>query len=157
MLKLKLQYFGHLTHLKRPWCWERLKAGEEGDNRGWDGWMASPTQWAWVWVNSRSWWWTSGLVCCSPWGCKESDVTEWLNWTDTSERVINTYDLFLLKACTSYWDKLRQENSKLWLGHIQLILIIWCVSYTVLDTGNIVVNRHTSFFIWKLNFMQETI
>ena len=45
-----------LTHLKRPWCWERLKAGGEGDNR--DGWMASPTQWTWVWVNSRSWWWT---------------------------------------------------------------------------------------------------
>ena len=46
-----------LTHLKRPWCWERLKAGE-GDNRGWDGWMASPTQWTWVWVDSGSWWWT---------------------------------------------------------------------------------------------------
>jgi len=43
---------------KRLWCWERLKAGGEGDDRGWDGWMASPTQWTWVWVNSRSWWWT---------------------------------------------------------------------------------------------------
>ena len=47
-----------LTHLKRPWCWERLKAGEVGDDRGWDGWMASLTQWTWVWVNSGSWWWT---------------------------------------------------------------------------------------------------
>ena len=47
-----------LIHLKRPWCWERLKVGEEGDNRGWDGWMASPTQWTWVWVNSGSWCWT---------------------------------------------------------------------------------------------------
>ena len=47
-----------LTHLKRPWCWERLKVGGEGDNRGWDDWMASPTQWTWVWVNSGSWWWT---------------------------------------------------------------------------------------------------
>ena len=47
-----------LTHWKRPWCWERLKAGGEGDDRGWDGWMASPTQWTWVWVNSWSWWWT---------------------------------------------------------------------------------------------------
>ena len=46
-----------LTHWKRPWCWERLKAGGEGDDRGWDGWMASPTQWTWVWVNSGSWWW----------------------------------------------------------------------------------------------------
>ena len=47
-----------LTHWKRPWCWERLGAGGEGDNRGWDGWMASPSRWTWVWVNSRSWWWT---------------------------------------------------------------------------------------------------
>ena len=45
------------THRKRLWCGERLKAGGEGDDRGWDGWMASPTQWAWIWVNSRSWWW----------------------------------------------------------------------------------------------------
>ena len=47
-----------LTHLKRPWCWERVKAGEGGDDRGWDGWMASPTQWTWVWVISGSCWWT---------------------------------------------------------------------------------------------------
>ena len=47
-----------LTHLKRPWCWERLRVGGEGDDRGWDGWMASPTQWMWVWVDSGSWWWT---------------------------------------------------------------------------------------------------
>ena len=47
-----------LTHLKRPWCWERLKAAGEGNDRGWDGWMASLTQWKWVWVNSGSWWWT---------------------------------------------------------------------------------------------------
>ena len=44
--------------LKRPWCWERLRAGGEGDDRGWDGWMALPTQWTWVWVSSGSWWWT---------------------------------------------------------------------------------------------------
>ena len=47
-----------LTHWKRHWCWERLGAGGEGDDRGWDGWMASPTRWTWVWVNSGSWWWT---------------------------------------------------------------------------------------------------
>ena len=46
-----------LTHWKRPWCWEGLGAGGEGDDRGWDGWMASLTQWAWVWVNSGSGWW----------------------------------------------------------------------------------------------------
>ena len=47
-----------LTHWKKPWCWEGLGAGGVRDDRGWDGWMASLTQWAWVWVNSRSWWWT---------------------------------------------------------------------------------------------------
>ena len=47
-----------LTHWKRPWCWEGLGAGREGNNRGWDGWMASLTRWTWVWVNSGSWWWT---------------------------------------------------------------------------------------------------
>ena len=56
------QYFGQLMRkvdsLKRPWCWEGLWAGGEGDDRGWNGWMASLTQWTWVWVNSRSWWWT---------------------------------------------------------------------------------------------------
>ena len=57
------QFWSHmseikLTHWKRLWWWERLKAGGEGDDRGWDGWMASPTQWTWVRVNSGSWWWT---------------------------------------------------------------------------------------------------
>ena len=62
MLKLKLQYFGQLmqrpTYWKRPWCWERLKAGGEGDDKGWDSWMASSTQRTWVWASSGSWWWT---------------------------------------------------------------------------------------------------
>ena len=47
-----------VSNHKRPWCWERLRAGGEGDDRGRDGWMASPTQWTWVWVSSVSWWWT---------------------------------------------------------------------------------------------------
>ena len=62
MLKLKLQNLAtwceELTHLKRPWRWKRLKVGGEGDDRGWNSWMALPTQWTWVWVNSVSWWWT---------------------------------------------------------------------------------------------------
>ena len=71
-----------LTHLKRPWCWARLKAGGEGDNRGWDGGMTSPTQWTWVWVNSGSWWWTGRPSVLQSMGRKESDTTEWLNWTE---------------------------------------------------------------------------
>ena len=71
-----------LTHLKRPRCWERLRAGREGDNRGWDGWMASLTKWTWVWVNSGSSWGQGGLAFCGPWGCKELDTTKRLNWTE---------------------------------------------------------------------------
>ena len=71
-----------LTHLKRPWCWERFRAAGEGDDRGWDGWMASPTQWTWVWVNSRSWWWTGRpgvLKFMGSQGVGHDWVTE-LNW-----------------------------------------------------------------------------
>ena len=81
-LIVKLQYFAtwckKLTHWKRPWCWQRLKA-REGDNRGWDGWMASSTQWTWVWANTGRWWRTGSLACCSPCGCKETNTTERLN------------------------------------------------------------------------------
>ena len=74
-----------LTHWKRLWCWEGLRSGGEVDDRGWDGWMASPTRWTWVWVNSGSWWWT-GKPGVLRWGRKESDTTEWLNWTELSSQ-----------------------------------------------------------------------
>ena len=84
MLRLKLQYFGHLmwriSSLEIHWCWERLKAGGEGDDRGWDGWTASTTQWTWVWANPGDSERQGSLACCSPWGHKESDMTEQLNW-----------------------------------------------------------------------------
>ena len=86
MLKLKLQYLAtwceELTHLKRLWCRGRLRAGGEGDDRGWDGWMASLIQWTWVWVDSGVSDGQGGLVCCGSWGRKESDTTERLNWTE---------------------------------------------------------------------------
>ena len=94
MLKLKLQYFVHLMwrtdSLERPWCWERLKAGG-GDDRGWDSWMASLTQWTWVYMDSGSFDGQRGLACCYSWGCKESDTTEWLKWAEgmiDSKRVL---------------------------------------------------------------------
>jgi len=76
-----------LSHLKRPWCWERLKVGGEGDDRGWDGWMTLLTQWTWVWVNSRSWWWTGRPGVLQSMGSQSrtrlSDWTE-LNWRFTN-------------------------------------------------------------------------
>jgi len=71
-----------LTHLERPWFWERLKVGREGDNGGWDGWMASPTQWMWVWASSGSWWWTGRSHLLQSMGSQRVGrnwVTE-LNW-----------------------------------------------------------------------------
>ena len=72
-----------LTHLKRPWCWEGCGAGGEGDDRGWDSWMPSPTQWIWVWVNSGSWWWTGRPGVGTPWthGVAKSQ-TQLSNWTE---------------------------------------------------------------------------
>ena len=73
-----------LIHWKRPWCWKGLGAGGKGDNRGWDGWMASLTWWTWVWVNSLSWWWTGkpGML----WFMESQRVRHtWateLNWTE---------------------------------------------------------------------------
>ena len=84
MLKLKLHYFGHLMrrtgYWKRPWCWEKLKAGGEGNDRRWDGWISSLTWWTWIWASLGVGDGQGSLTCCSPWGHKESDTTEWLNW-----------------------------------------------------------------------------
>ena len=73
-----------LTHWKRLWCWEGLGAGGEGDDRRWDGWMASPTRWMWVWMNSGSWWWTGRPGMLQFMGSQRVGhnwATE-LNWTD---------------------------------------------------------------------------
>ena len=88
MLKLKLQYLAtsceELTHWKRLWCWEGLGAGGEGDDRGWDGWMASLTRWTWVWVNSGSWWWTGrpGMLRFMGSQRVRHDWSTKLNWTE---------------------------------------------------------------------------
>ena len=74
-----------LTHLKRPRSWERLRAGREGDNRGWGGWMASPTQWRWVWVDSGSW------------RAAVHAVTKSRTWlSDWTELILSTLSLSLL-------------------------------------------------------------
>ena len=73
-----------LIYWKRPWCWKGLGAGGEGDDRGWDGWMASLTRWTWVWLNSRCWWWTGRpgmLRFMGSQRIKHDWVTE-LNWTE---------------------------------------------------------------------------
>ena len=75
-----------LTHWERPWCQERLKAGRKGDERGWNGWMASLIQWIWIWVAPGVGDGPGSLAYCSPWGRKELDMTKRLNWTELSLR-----------------------------------------------------------------------
>ena len=89
-----------LTHLKRPWCWERLRAGGEGNNRGGDGWMASSTRWTWVWVDSRSWWWTgrSGVLQVM-WSQRVGhDWETELNWTYRAPSSCQAFFLYTLSS-----------------------------------------------------------
>ena len=84
-LMLKLQHLGHLMRrtdsLEKTLCWERLKAGGEGDDRGWDGWMASPTGWIRVWASSGSWWWTGKPGLLQVHGVAKS----WIRLSDWTE------------------------------------------------------------------------
>ena len=85
-----------LTYWKRPWCWEGLGAGGEGDERGWDGWMASPTRCVWVWVNSGSWWWTGRPGVLQFMGSQRvgHDWATELNWTESFQTRFSTLNSF---------------------------------------------------------------
>ena len=102
-----------LTHLKRPWCWERLKAGGEGDDRGWDGWMASPTQWTWVWASSGSWWWTGRPDVLQSMGLQRvgHDWATELNWIPVTKFCIHLDLVWLFVICisTEQWLKLLRD------------------------------------------------
>ena len=108
MLKRKLQYFGHLMwrvdSLEKTLMLEGLGAGGQGDDRGWDGWMASPAQWTWVWVNSGSWWWTGRPAMLWFMGSQRVRldwVTELTNWLIGNE---NFPIAFLLQDCLDdFW------------------------------------------------------
>ena len=118
MLMLKLQSLAtsceELTHWKRLWCLKGLGAGGEGDDRRWDGWMASPTQWTWVWMNSRSWWWIGRPAVLQFMGLQrvghDCDWTELnlsssfiltfnnsMTWTDNSST--KTFSCSVTKSC----------------------------------------------------------
>ena len=73
------------THWKRPWCWDRLKLGGEGDDRGWDGWMATPTRWTWVWAGSGCWWWIGKSGVLQSMGSQEV-WHDWVNWTELNKQ-----------------------------------------------------------------------
>ena len=90
-------------HLKKPWCGERLKAGEEGDNRRWDGWMAPPAWWTWFWISSGRWWWTGKPGMLLDYGVTMSQ--KWLSdWTELNKTV------FLRDKWNNFKNWQRQTN-----------------------------------------------
>ena len=126
--------FGHLMWItdsfERSWCWERLKAGGKGDDREWDGWMASLTQWTWVWVSSRSWWWTGRPGMLQSMGSQRvrHDWATELNWTELRiqlnlTRSYNSSGVFWFvssrlpkkqESCLLYRAKVRRNGHGLW-------------------------------------------
>ena len=121
MLKLKLQYFGHLMSKadslgKKPWCWERLKVGGEGDDRGWAGWMASLAQWTWVWVDSRSWWWTGRPGVLQFMGLQRvgQDWATELNWVSI---MVQTK----AQEVQYFWNK-HKQGEMIWVAFLSLAI-----------------------------------
>ena len=114
------------THRKRPWCWERLKAVREGDKRGWDGWMASPTWWTWLWASSGSWWWTRKPVLLQSMGSQRAGH----KWT-TEQQQLTFSALWLTRSLhTIYIIPLTTLYSAccLALNHVWLLMTPWTVA-----------------------------
>ena len=96
-----------LTHWKRCWCWERLKTGEKRDDRGWDGWMASPTGWIWAWASSGSWCWTGNPGIVQSMGSQRVGHDWVTELTDLSfmacELIVNIFICFYLCVINVYF------------------------------------------------------
>ena len=130
-----------LTHSKRPWYWERLRAGGEGDDRGWDGWMASPTQWTRVWVNSGSCWWTGRPGVLQFMGSQRvrHDWATELNWCEIDCQFrFNTWDRVLRAGALRWpwgmgWGG-KWEGDSEWGTHVHPWLIylnVWQKHYNI--------------------------
>ena len=167
MLKLKLQYLAAYsekrTHLKRPWCWKRLKAGGEGDDRGRDGWMASRTQWRWVWVNSGRWWWTGrpGMLRLIHGVAKSrTRLSNWteLNPSDTSKcgchaliclwsysywvlQLFHLFAFFCLLEFLRYLVSQEQVSFTRHVSHLLLLIEFW-ISGTIIFNSFLLLFSH---------------
>ena len=139
MLKLKLQYFGHLMRridsLEKTLMLRGLGAGGEGDDRGWDGWMASPTQWTWVWINFGSWWWRGKPGVLQFMGLQRvgRDWATELNWTERHSTG-NCTRYFVI----NYWEKNLKKNIYMNRFAIHMKLTQYC-KLTILQ--------------WKINYL----
>ena len=123
-LVLKLQYFGHLmqraTHWKTLWCWERSKAGGEGDDRGWSGWMVSPTQWTWVWASSGGWWKMGKPGVLQSIGWQEVDMNERLNNNRPHK------DIQQSPRMRASWKEDLEKPTKVWSTEVSLFVMGCC-------------------------------
>ena len=117
----------------KDWCWEGLGAGEEGDDRGWGGWMASLTWWTWVWVNSGSWWWTGRPGGGAIHGVTKSR-TRLSDWTELSWTGPHCFCLILPMDLNKGKQKKDSELSYVFLGSMFLILSLLC-TVSPLNTG----------------------
>ena len=121
-----------LTHWKRPWCWERLKAGGEGDNRGWDGWMATPTWWKWVWVSSGSWWWRGKPGVLQSMGSQRvrHDWATEPNWThgalNTKKRKLINVDYLMPSILKPFYIYTYIHT------HVYMCVYIYCITEHIL-------------------------
>ena len=134
-----------LTHWKRLWCWEGLGAGGEGDDRGWDGWMASLTRWTWVWVNSGRWWWTERPGMLRFMGSQRVRhywATE-LNWTE------DHMPLFC-GSCHKYNSVFVCEAPSLIFIHLSRPYVLW--EYRVSSSRVIIISLQ-----WILCLAHETV
>ena len=109
-----------LIHWKRPWCWEELKVGGEGDDRGWDGWMLSLTRWIWVWVNSGSWWWMGRP------GVLQSMRSQRVghNWATEQQEQLKILEMDSGDGCTIMWMYLMPLNVHLKIDKMIIFMLM---------------------------------
>ena len=134
-----------LTHWKRPWCWESLKAEGKADNRGWDGWMASPTQWTWVWANSWSWQWTGRpgeLQSMASQRIRHEWATE-LSWTEIYSKVCltkNFRSIFCLIQNFCLGKKIKEKNA--------IVILKVCSTGSKIRQGEEEKGKNAQLFCW---------
>ena len=162
-----------LTHLKRHWCWEGLGAGGEGDDRGWDGWMASPNRWTWVWVNSGSWWWTGrpGVLRFTGLQRVGHDWATELNWTEPYPRwqyssvessrqqlsspckqVIFLNSVFCVQFLTKVKDNAQRPNYKHYQARQEVFQGLPQLLTTVRNTDIVSTSKKESDFTFTFHF-----
>ena len=135
-----------LTHWKRLWCWKGLKAGGEGDDRGWDGWMASRTRCTWVWVNSGSWWWTErpGVLWFMGSQRVGHDWATEMNWTE-----LNLEKLILLLASKNHSNiNAKTFIGRSWVGKF-FLLFSTCIHSFLLSVIDLVYCAHFEHLLRK--------